>query len=722
MKRYKLSTLLKMCLIAISCLAFVTACEKQDKVNTNQFGGGEVLLRSFGPSPIARGGELRILGTNMDKVESVTLQGSGVISDIKKISNTEIRVMVPQDADPGVITLTAGGKTITSISPLTFSEPISITSIAPLKVKAGDVIKITGEYLNLIEEIIFTDNVHVLKANFASQSRQEIDVAVPVKAQTGKIIVSNGKDIIPDAAGNVGIPIWVYSDDDLTVTLPAITKVSPNPVKAGTLLTIDGTNFDLVDSIAFGGNVGTRTFASKTATKITVNVPANAADGHIKAIAFSGVPVLSSDSLVMVVPTVTSIDPNPVKNGTTLTIKGTDLDLVSGVVFGGNKAGTIVAGGTATQIQVTVPIDAANGAVTLSTKANKSVLTPVLNMVLPTVTDISPATIIAGDSVTITGTDLDLVNAITFGGPTTGIIGTHTATQITVRSTTASTSGPVVLTIKNGAKVTSTQTITIKPSNTPVITSLTPASVKPGAMISIVGSNLNNVQDVVFMDGLSATQYGSRTPTLIEVYVPSTAKRGSVTLTLKTFDGQQVVSPSFVVTGTDPVVDPSLIIYDFDNIGADLWNGVGEVVNDGDGPAGMYYAVTSAKPSTGSWQWLFAENWRTHPSVSGLSNYVLKIDIRLKNDLETPAGSWGLQLQFNLAGKVFNIESYLKVGSVLSTGGEWKTISIPLSSISGLPDPTPASGGNFGLNSNQGSPYNDLVGLCIDNVRYEKIN
>ena len=719
MKKYKLSTLLKLCLIIIGCIAFITACQNADIVDTNQMGGGAITLRSFGPSPIQRGAELRIIGANMNQVQSVVLQGTAPITDIKRISNTEIRVMVPQDALPGVITIKSGSQEVTSLTPLTFNEPITITSITPLAVKAGDIIKIQGDYLNLIEEVIFTDGVHVLKADFKSQSRQAIEVAVPLKAQTGKIIVSNGADIIPDAGGNFGIPIWVYSDDELNVTLPAITKISPNPVRAGSLLTIEGTNFDLVDSVVFGGNVGTRNYVSKTATKIEVNVPANAADGHIKAIAFSGVPVLSSDSLVMVVPTVTSIDPNPVKNGATLTIKGKDLDLVSGVVFGGNKTGTIVAGGTATQIQVTVPIDATSGTVALSTKANKTVQTAVLNFVVPTIANITPTTIIAGDSLTITGTDLDLVSTINLGGNTTGVIGTHTATQIVVKTLAASTSGPVVMVTTNGTKITSTQTITINSANIPVITSM-PASAKPGAMLSIVGDKLNLVQSVVFQDGVTATQYGSRTANLIEVYVPQDAKRGSVTLTLNTFDGKQVVSPTFTVTGTDPVVDPTLVLYDFDGKNADLWNGVGEFVNDGQGPSGNYYEVTAAKPSTGTWQFLFAENNRTHPSVS-VSDHVLKIDVRLRNDLATPAGSWGLQLQFNLAGKVFNIESYLQVGSVLSTGGEWKTITIPLSTINGLPDPTPTTGGNWGMNSNQGSPFNDLVGLCIDNVRYEKV-
>ena len=452
MKRYGLSTLLKMCFIVITCIAIITACEKEDKVSTDQLGGGDVVLRSFGPCPIQRGAELRIIGANMDKVTGVVLPGSGAITDIKRISNTEIRVMIPQNAEPGVITLKTGNKDITSITSLVFDEPILITGITPLTVKAGGTIKIDGDYLNRIEEIIFTDDVHVLKADFVSQSREAIELKVPIKAQTGKIIVSNGADIIPDAAGEVGIPLWVYSDDELIVTLPTITKISPNPVKAGSLLTITGTDFDLVDSLVFEGNVGTRTFAGKTVTQIQVNVPATANEGAVKLIAFSGIGV-ESDSLELVAPKITSITPGTVKNGIDLTVTGTDLDLVSTVVFGGDKEGTIADGRTATEIKVTVPMDAVDGALTLNTLANQKVQSAELTLVKPKVTAYSPSSVPAGSDVKLQGTDLDLVASVTFPNDLVVDVKPTSSTELTVTVPTTAVSGAIVLTMTNGVKV-----------------------------------------------------------------------------------------------------------------------------------------------------------------------------------------------------------------------------------------------------------------------------
>lgn len=64
----------------------------------------------------------------------------------------------------------------------------------------------------------------------------------------------------------------------------------------------------------------------------------------------------SSEDLVMVVPTIGGISPNPAKPGK-LTATGTNLDLVTQVTFGGGKTGTLQ-GGTATQLNLGVPLDA----------------------------------------------------------------------------------------------------------------------------------------------------------------------------------------------------------------------------------------------------------------------------------------------------------------------------------------------------------------------------
>ncbi len=715
MKRYKLPALFRMCLVAISCFLFATACEKADDVNTNQLASGDVTLESFGPCPIPRGAELRIIGTNLDRVEAIILPGTGSVNDIKRISNNEIRIIVPQTAEEGPIKLKTGSNEISSITNLTFEETILISKISPLSVKAGDVIKVEGDYLNLIAEIIFAEDVHVPAENFKSQSREAIEVAVPVETQTGKIIVSDGADIIPDASGEFGIPIWVYSEDELTVTLPSVTSFSPETIRAGSILTITGKDFDLVESIQFGGDKAAESFTvNEDKTSITVTVPMDAQDGTVVLTAFSGVEVAGGKPLIMVVPTISAIAPNPVKNGAVLTVTGKDLDLISQVMFGGEKEGTIAEGGTATEIKVNIPEDAVSGAVTFTTLAGKTVTSAVLNFVLPVITDINPTTILAGASITITGSNLDLVKKIIFGGNTEGIIASQTETSIEVQSLSNSLSDIIVLVTSNGTEVKSTQEITIN-SDLPIISSM-PGQVKPGAKMTIEGTKLNLVESITFEDNAKAIKYGIRSETIIEVYVPDHAKKGRVTLTLNTFDGKTVISSEFKVVGTDPIVDPSLVIDDFENHnGHDAtWDNWGGNIDYNTDEENNHYIQLHSGIS--GWAWLYGCNHQSSrgnfPSIANPDDYVLKLDLRVTGNYES-----GVMFAFSFGGWS-GTTSLLSAQDNYTTNGEWMTVTIPMSSIWTAGAINGASG-DWGMSLNGGTiPVG--VEISIDNVRFEQ--
>ena len=185
-KTYKFPALWMMCLMLFSCLTF-TACDNGDDEDTNQYKGG-ISLNVFGPSPVSRGGVLRFLGSGMDKVTAVAIPGCDDITDIEVVSDTEIRVTVPQTAQPGLVVLKTPKGDITTKTELTFTEPIALEAFAPAEVKPGGELTITGEYLNLIKEVIFADEVTVPADEFVSQSRQEIKVIVPDRI---KIAVPN---------------------------------------------------------------------------------------------------------------------------------------------------------------------------------------------------------------------------------------------------------------------------------------------------------------------------------------------------------------------------------------------------------------------------------------------------------------------------------------------------------------------------------------------------
>jgi len=361
MKKAKYSAYFLLFVCTMIVTGLLVSCKDDDNNTTSS----KVELLSFGPCPIPRGAALRIIGKNLDKVESVTLPGCGAISDIMRISSTEINVTVPKTAESGKIVLTAGDQQITSLSNLSIDGIIALTGFSPLTAKAGDIIKIEGEDLDFVKEVIFANDIHVVKDSFVSNTLTAIEVKVPLVAQSGKIAVSDGADT----------PIIAYFDDNFNVVLPTITSFSPETIKAGTVLTITGKDFDLVNKVTFGGNKMPDVFTvNNEKTSITVTVPTDAADGPVVLTAFSGVTVSSATDLVMLVPTITSIAPTSVYADDTVKITGTDLDLVSAISFGGGKQpAQMVPGGTATEIKVLVPGNAKDGTIILTTLANKTV-------------------------------------------------------------------------------------------------------------------------------------------------------------------------------------------------------------------------------------------------------------------------------------------------------------------------------------------------------------
>lgn len=711
-KTYKLSALWMMCLMLFSCLSF-TACDNGDDENTNQYGGG-VKLNVFGPCPVARGGELRFLGSGMDQITSIILPGSGEITEIKKISNTEIHITVPQNAEEGLVTLKwAKGEIITK-TPVTYSEPIALEDFTPKSVKAGDVITITGEYLNLIKEVIFADGVAVTE--FVSHSRKEIKVITPVEAQTGKIIISDGAEI----------PNWIYSDEELVVTLPTITTIAPNPLKVGQALTITGTDFDLVEKVVLPG--GEEIILDELAdnTEIVIDpVPVTTKEGAIVLVAKSGVEV-SSEELELIKPTVTGVSSTTVKNGALFTITGTNLDLVSKVSFPvqsndpDNPAYVVVEefiAQTGTSLSFSLPETAVDGAFVLGTASETETVGESLTFAKPEVTALSATSIKAGENLILTGTNLDVVASVRFG-EIEGIIVTTSESGLTVTVPVGAESGPLTLVMESKVEIETTQTITINVT-LPVINSITGDwSTKK---ITVEGTNLSILKTIYFIDEngdytIKVTDYGMKTDTKVEFYFVDGAAAGFITPQMETFDGDKGFMPKVYMGGTDPIVDPSLMIFDFDNgLAADagLWDDVGGKGDVSDGISGEYYEIKASNWNDSYW-W-FAENYLTHPSVTK-ADHVVKMDIRLRNDVPVQSA----EVRFMISGKAVNFLPYLEKGSVWSTGGEWTTITIPLTEWTDLSDPTPETAGEWGIATWINGA--NFTGFCIDNIRYEKIN
>lgn len=439
-KTYKFPALWMMCLMLFSCLTF-TACDNGDDEDTNQYKGG-ISLNVFGPSPVARGGVLRFLGSGMDKVTAVAIPGCDDITDIEVVSDTEIRVTVPQTAQPGLVVLKTPKGDITTKTELTFTEPIALEAFAPAEVKPGSELTITGEYLNLIKEVIFADEVTVPADEFVSQSRQEIKVIVPDSAQTGKFILSDGAEI----------PNWIYSEGELEVTLPSVeAPLDLVDKKPGDVIRVSGENFDLVKKVQMpnGDEVEFTMTASSEGDELTFTLPDNVSDGEITVLPASDVKVVVATVVVATPSNVVAVPAVNLRGGDMITLKGTNMDLVTDVTFPGVEEAVGLESQNSTEIKVLMPAAAISGDLQLNTNSGKATAVSIATA-KPENISYSAATVPAGEALTVKGVNMDVVSAVVFSGNVEVTVSDATATAISLTVPTTAETGALLLKMANG--------------------------------------------------------------------------------------------------------------------------------------------------------------------------------------------------------------------------------------------------------------------------------
>ena len=417
-----------MSFVLLSCLMAVglTACSDDD-LSTNQYQQG-VHLNVFGPSPVMRGGSVHFYGSNLDQVKQVIIPGMDPVTNYEVVKAgipSEIVVILDKEKpQPGKITLiTNTDEKIETLTDLTFIEGIeyaSDTQFSPSVVQPDAVLTINGEYLNLVKEVIFADNVVVNAEDFVSQSRYKIEVTVPQEARTGKVILSDGAEI----------PNWIYSDEILQVTTPVVEKVTTPrgeaaqqetvACKLGETVTVSGQFFNLVAGVTIGDAETSyitveedQLTVSEDGKTLSFTLPAEAPDGDIDLICRSGVAVPVA-ILETIAPTECTATPNPAKNGQPLSISGKDLDVVASIEMP-NVSEAIEFNYNDGKIVIpAVPASAQEGNLVLR-MANGKGVEVAYTLVKPTVTAYNPNPVSAGGALTIQGKDLDLVASVLFG-------------------------------------------------------------------------------------------------------------------------------------------------------------------------------------------------------------------------------------------------------------------------------------------------------------------
>lgn len=210
------------------------------------------------------GTDITIVGTNLNWVDSLQFgTNPAMIKNFVSKSPTELVVTVPMDAKTSSLILYTGGTNplvIETEQELTVYVP-EATAISPATLKHGENLTITGTNLDLVKEVIFTGVGTAKATTFVTQTETELVVTVPDNASAGPLVlVAFSMEESP-------------TTQSITVVLPAITGMTPNPVDPGANLTINGTNLDLVKSVNFTGGASVSTFISQSPSRIVLKMP-----------------------------------------------------------------------------------------------------------------------------------------------------------------------------------------------------------------------------------------------------------------------------------------------------------------------------------------------------------------------------------------------------------------------------------------------------------------
>ena len=528
-------TLLVVALAGLS----LTACSNDD-LDTDQFQGG-VSLNVYGPTPVMRGGQLRFIGSNLDQVREVIIPSDIHITNIQVVSAgvpSEIRITVPKDGPvEGLVTLvTNTDQRITTKTPLRYEEGIEITKMTA-SAMPGDVIKIEGDYLNLIHSLAFADKVLVSEADFVSHDRYAIEVKVPDEAKTGKLELYTADLTVVDK-NSVEYQI-IMTDDAIEIGVPSIAKLKGRnevdalgeiTAKAGETISITGTYFNVVADVTVGGVSAKGLSMAEDGKALTFTLPAEAPSGSVTIVCKSGIEV-PVGTLKTVKPSGCTAAPNPAKAGQALTISGQDMDIVTAVTFPAGDA--TVEGGEITVaadkvIVKAVPETATEGNLKL-VMANAETVDVPFTLVKPTITAYNVNPVSAGSPMQITGTDLDLVKSITFGEAEAkledGAVSAD-GKQITVTVPMEAQSGKPKFNLANGTYVEGLD-LTINEAVFCYFTELPAedAELKAGDSFTLPVANGDKLTGVE-ING-EACQFVLTTGSQLIIGIPTTAKKGS---------------------------------------------------------------------------------------------------------------------------------------------------------------------------------------------------
>lgn len=238
-------------------------------------------ISSFTPSRGAVGSIVTLYGSGFTSAKSfktiVTFQDAmPVAADV--VSDSELTVVVPEDAGIGKIAVTTSRGTGISVERFTVTGALPVTSLAALAATTampavssfspasgppGTSVTLIGSGFTGATGVAFNG----AEAAFRVYSDTQIMAIVPPAATTGRITVTT--------PGGAGTSLRIFTVN----SLPSIDSFTPASGAVGTVVILSGAKFTGATSVAFNGV--NAAFIVNTDERLTTTVPGGATTGSI---------------------------------------------------------------------------------------------------------------------------------------------------------------------------------------------------------------------------------------------------------------------------------------------------------------------------------------------------------------------------------------------------------------------------------------------------------
>ena len=420
---------------------------------------------------------------------------------------------------------------------------VALNAYGPTPVMRGGVLRFLGSNLDQIGEVIIPNGISITSIDVVKSGvPSEIRVTVPKDGP------APGKVILKSKSGQ-----QLTTKTDLNYIEPIEITSIPATAMPGDAVKIEGDYLNLVYSLAFADEViiGESDFLSHDRYHIEVKVPEEAKTGKLElytadlTVADKGSVdyqiIQTEEAIEIGVPTISKLKGRnemdalgsiTAKAGETVSITGSYFQVVADVTVGGVSAADLAVSDDGTGITFTLPAAAPDGEILLVCKSGVEVPVGSLVTVKPTNAVAAPAPVKAGQLLTISGADMDVVTAVAFPGNGDETVDGGeleiAADKVVVKiMPETAVEGDLQLVMGNGMTIPVAFTL-VKPT----VTAYDNATVSAGGALTIQGTDLDLVKTIQFGEGSEVVNVENASAEAISLTVPMDAKSGTPALTL----------------------------------------------------------------------------------------------------------------------------------------------------------------------------------------------